>query len=142
MNSRKSTLPVISPETGQCRQGQIVVAVPGASNNSRAKATDIRSLQHWLLSPVRMPDFFDAAPETLIPDNLKSAVSRVCRYDPERNPSSHQLAERYQVAVISARPRKLRDKPKVEVGVQRVKRSHQTVSCYQPCRHPGARKPL
>jgi len=58
----------------------------------------------------------------LIPDNLKSAVSKSCRYDPELNPSYQQLAAHYQVAVLPARPYKPKDKTKAEVGVQVVER--------------------
>lgn len=61
-------------------------------------------------------------PEILVLDNLKSGVNKACRYDPELNPSYQQLAEHYQVAVIPARPRKPRDKPRVEAGVQIVER--------------------
>lgn len=69
-----------------------------------------------------MLEFFGGIPEILVPDNLKSGVSKACRYDPELNPSYQQLAEHYQVAVIPAHPRKPRDKPKAEVGVQIVER--------------------
>ena len=105
------TVPVISPETSECRQ-----VVLGASNYTFAEATYTQSLSDWLLSHVRMLEFFG------VPDNLKSGVSKTCRYDPELNPFYLQLAEHYQVAVILARPRKPRDKPKVEVGVQIVER--------------------
>lgn len=116
------TVSIISPSTGECRQAQIFVAVMGASNYTWAEATWTQSLPDWLLSHVRALEFFGGVPEILVPDNLKSAVSRACRYDPELNPAYQQLAEHYQVAVIPARPRKPRDKPKVEVGVQIVER--------------------
>ncbi|RAY95964.1 IS21 family transposase [Enterobacter cloacae] len=116
------TVPVISAETGEYRQAQIFVAVLGASNYTWAEATYTQSLPDWLLSHVRMLEIFGGVPEILVPDNLKSGVSKACRYDPELNPSYQQLAEHYQVAVIPARHRKPRDKPKVEVGVQIVER--------------------
>jgi len=94
----------------------------GASNYTFAEATYTQALPDWLLSHVRMLEFFGGVPEILVPDNLKSGVNKACRYDPELNPSYQQLAEHYQVAVIPARPRKPRDKPKVEVGVQIVER--------------------
>lgn len=56
------------------------------------------------------------------PDNLKSGVSKACRYDPHLNPCYQQLASHYQVAVIPARPYKPKDKSKVEVSVQIVER--------------------
>lgn len=94
----------------------------GASSYTWAEATYTQSLPDWLLSHVRALEFFGGVPEILVPDNLKSAVTRACRYDPELNPSYQQLAENYQVAVIPARPREPWDKPKVEVGVKIVER--------------------
>lgn len=79
---------------------------------SLALTTYTQSLPDWLLSHVRMLEFFGCVPEILVPDNLKSGVKKACRYSPDHQ----QLAEDYQVAVIPARPRKPRDKPKVEVA--------------------------
>lgn len=49
-------------------------------------------------------------PELLIPDNLKSAVTRACRYESQLNPTYAEMARHYQVAVLSARPYKPKDK--------------------------------
>ena len=57
-----------------------------------------------------------------MPDNLRSAVSKAHRYEPDINPSYRDLAEHYGVAVVPARARKPRDKAKAEVGVQVVER--------------------
>jgi transposase len=53
----------------------------------------------------------------LVPDNLKSGVSKACKYEPELNPTYSDMAEHYGCAVLPARPRKPRDKAKVEAGV-------------------------
>jgi transposase len=80
------------------------------------------SLPDWISSHVRAFDFFGGVPELIIPDNLKSGVSRACRYEPDLNPTYAEMAAHYQVAVMPARPRKPKDKAKVEVGVQVVER--------------------
>jgi transposase len=49
-------------------------------------------------------------PCAIVPDNLKSGVSRVCRYEPDLNPSYQDFAEHYGVAILPARVRKPRDK--------------------------------
>ena len=116
------TVPIVSPTTGEVRQAQVFVAVLGASNYTFAEATWSQSLPDWLQSHVRAFEFFGGTPVLLIPDNLKSGVSKACRYDPELNPSYQQLAEHYQVAVMPARPYKPKDKAKAEVGVQIVER--------------------
>ena len=69
-----------------------------------------------------MLEFFGGCPEIIVPDNLKSGVSKPCRYDPDLNPSYQQWAAHYQIAVIPARPYKPKDKAKVEVSVQIVER--------------------
>lgn len=116
------TVPVVSPSTGEVRQAQVFVAVLGASNYTYAEATWGQSLRDWLQSHVRTFEFFDGVPALLVPDNLRSGVSKACRYDPELNPSYHQLAEHYQVAIMPARPYKPKDKSKAEVAVQIVER--------------------
>lgn len=103
-------------------EANVFVSVLGASNYTFAEATRSQSLPDWLGSHVRMFEFFGGAPEALVIDNLRSGVSKACRYDPETNPSYQQLAEHYAVAVLPARPYKPRDKSKAEVGVQIVER--------------------
>jgi len=48
--------------------------------------------------------------------NLKSGVTKACRYDPELNPGYQQLASHYAVAVMPTSPYKPKYKAKVEAG--------------------------
>lgn len=116
------TLPVVNPKTGEVRSAQVFVAVLGASSYTYAEATWSQSLPDWLGSHARAFSFFGGVPKVVVPDNLKSAVSKACRYDPELNPAYQQLAEHYGVAVVPARPYKPKDKAKAEVAVQVVER--------------------
>jgi transposase len=116
------TVPVTDRYTGEIRHTQIFVAVLGASNYTYCEATWSQSIPDWIGSHVRMLDVFDAAPGMLVPDNLKSGVSRACRYDPELNPSYLDFARHYGIAVVPARAGKPRDKAKVEGGVLLVER--------------------
>ena len=113
---------VIDRETGEIHKAQIFVAVLGASNYTYAEATLGQQLEDWISSHVRAFTFFGGVPEVLVPDNLKSGVSRVCRYEPDINPTYHDLANHYQTIVLPARVRKPRDKAKVEAGVLLVQR--------------------
>lgn len=94
----------------------------GASNYSFAEATWTQSLPDWLSSHVRAFNFIGGVPKLVVPDNLKSGVTKPCRYDPDLNPSYEQLGAHYGVAIMPARPRKPQDKAKAEVGVQVVER--------------------
>jgi len=116
------TLKIIDPSTGEERPAQVFVSVLGASSYTYAEATWTQSLPDWIGSHVRAFEYYGGVPQIVVPDNLKSAVSRACRYDPELNPSYAQLAAYYGVAVIPARPYKPKDKSKAEVGVQIVER--------------------
>jgi transposase len=116
------TLPIVNPHTGEITESQIFVAVLGASSYTFAEATLSQNLSDWLGSHTRAFAFYGGVPELVIPDNLKSAVSKPCRYEPDLNPSYQDLAEHYGTAVIPARVRKPKDKAKAEVGVQVVER--------------------
>lgn len=116
------TMPVIDQSTGEVRETQIFVAVLGASNFTYAEATWTQSLHDWIGSHVRAFSFFGGVPEIVVPDNLRSAVSKSCRYEPELNPTYQDMASHYEVAVVPARVRKPKDKAKVEVAVQIVER--------------------
>ena len=116
------TIEVIDPETGEVRNANLFVAALGASSYTFAEATWTQSLPDWTASHVRAFEFFGGCPELVIPDNLRSAVSRAHRYEPDTNPTYHDLARHYGVAVLPARVRRPRDKAKVEVAVQVVER--------------------
>jgi transposase len=116
------TLKIIDSRTGEERSAQVFVSVLGASSYTYAEATWTQTLPDWIGSHVRAFEFYGGVPQIVVPDNLKSAVSKACRYDPELNPSYAQLAAYYQTAVIPARPYKPKDKSKAEVGVQIVER--------------------
>jgi transposase len=116
------TVDVVNPKTGEVRAAQIFVAVLGASNYSYCEATWSQTLPDWIGSHERAFSFFGGVPELLIPDNLKSGVNNPCRYEPDLNPTYHDLAKHYGTAVIPARVRKPKDKAKVEGGVLVVQR--------------------
>ena len=116
------TVAVVNRDTGELREAQIFVAVLGASNYTYAEATWTQTLPDWIASHARALQFMGGSTELLIPDNLRSAVSRANRYEPDTNPTYHDLACHYAVAVLPARVKKPRDKAKAEVGVQVVER--------------------
>ena len=71
---------------------------------------------------MRALEFFGGCPQLVVPDNTRTGVSRACRYEPDLNPTYQEMAMHYAVGVLPTRPRKPRDKAKVEVGVQIAER--------------------
>ena len=116
------TVSIYDRQTDKMRQAQIFVAVLGASNYTYAEATWSQSLPDWIASHSRAFSFFNGVPQVVVPDNLKSGVSKACFYEPDINPTYLDMANYYDTVVIPARRRKAKDKAKVEVGVQNVER--------------------
>jgi transposase len=110
-------LVIVDQSTGELIRTQLFVAVWGASNYTYAEAALSQTLPRWIGSHVAAFRYFGCAPRALVPDNLKSGVSEACFYEPELNPTYAEMAEYYGCAVLPARPRKPRDKAKVEAGV-------------------------
>ncbi len=116
------TVPIVDRSTGELREAQIFVAVLGASNYTFAEATWTQALPDWIASHQRAFAFIGGVTETVVPDNLKSGVTRAHRYEPDLNPTYAEMAAHYGTTVLPARVARPRDKAKVEVGVQVVER--------------------
>ena len=112
-----ATADVIDGPTGEARTAQIFVATLGASSYTYAEA---QALPDWIGSHSRAFAYFGGVPRQIVPDNLKSGVVKACLYDPEINRTYAGMAAHYDTAIVPTRPRKPRDKAKVEVGVQVV----------------------
>jgi transposase len=100
----------------------IFVAVLGASNYTYSEATWTQGLADWIGAHMRTFEFLGGVPEIIVPDNLKSGVTKACRYEPSVNRTYEEMAAHYGVAVVPARQAKPRDKAKVEAGVLLVER--------------------
>jgi transposase len=94
----------------------------GFSSYIFAEATWSQELPCWIGSHIRAFEYFHGVPRLVVPDNAKTGVTRACRYEPDLNPAYYDMATCYGVAVLPARPRKPRDKAKVENAVQVVQR--------------------
>lgn len=116
------TIPIVNQATGEIDKAQIFVAVLGASNYTFAEATRSQKSIDWIGSHVRAFNFFGGVTELVVPDNLRSGVSKACRYDPDINSAYQQLAQHYGTVIIPARPKKPQDKSKAEIGVQIIER--------------------
>src|SRR4029079_9350822 len=109
---------IVDPHNGEIREAEIFVAVLGASNFTYAEATWTQTLPDWIEAHVRMFRFFGGVPRLVVPDNLKSVFDKASSYDPELNRSYGMMASHYGVGILPARPRRPRDKAKVEAGVR------------------------
>ena len=113
---------LVDPVTGEHIPVELYVAVLGASSYTFAEATRTQQVEDWLGSNARALAFFGGATSALVPDQLKSAVTHACRYEPGIQKTFDEFAEHYGTVIMPARPAKPRDKAKVEVAVQVVQR--------------------
>jgi transposase len=98
------------------------VATLGASKYAYAEATWTQTLPDWIGSNIRMLEFFGAVPSLWIPDNLKAAIRKACRYEPEATSTYQECASHYGAAILPARPYHAKDKAAVEMSAYSIDR--------------------
>ena len=116
-----ATIPIHHAD-GTTRPAALFVSALGASSYTYAEAVDDQQMANWLKVQTNALEFYGGCPQLLIPDNTKTGVTRACIYEPDLNPTYQEFATHYKVAVMPTRPRKPRDKAKVESAVQVVQR--------------------
>jgi transposase len=109
---------VIDGITGEVLAAELFVAVLGASSLTYAEATWTQSLPDWIGAHKRALRYFGGVTAMIVSDNLKSGITKACFYEPNVNRTYQEMADHYDTAVVPARPKKPRDKAKVEAGVQ------------------------
>ena len=105
---------LVDRRTGEEVPVELFVAALGASSYTYAEATPTQKLHDWTSAHTRMLDYFGGTTQLWVPDQLKSAITQPCRYEPGVNRSYQELAAHYGAVVVPARPGKAKDKAKVE----------------------------
>jgi transposase len=116
------TVPWIDLSTGEIHEAQIFVGSLGASQFTFVEATATQSLPDWIQSHIRMWEYFGGVSQVVVPDNLKSGVTKAHRYDPDVNANYQYVGEHYGFAIVPARAVKPKDKAKVENAVGCIER--------------------
>lgn len=112
----------VDPMTGEAHEAELFVAALGASNYTYAEAVDSQKVGDWIGCHTRAVEYFGGCAQVVVPDQLKSGVTRSCRYEPEIQRTYEEWSHHYGTVIIPARPARPRDKAKVEVAVQVVER--------------------
>src|SRR5258708_2759402 len=113
---------VVDAATGEVTGVDLFVAALGASNLTYAEATYTQRGPDWIASHVRAFEYIGGVPAALVPDQLKSGVTRACLYEPEVQRTYEELAQHYGTTVLPARPAHPRAKPKGEAPLQTAQR--------------------
>ena len=116
------TVPIHNPVTGDTSDAYLFVATLGATNYSFVRLYPSMDLKNWIQAHCVAFEFFGGIPAIVVPDNLKTGVTKPNYYDPDINPTYADMARHYGVVVLPARIRKPNDKAKVESAVLHVER--------------------
>ena len=89
---------------------------------SKTDASEHWTLGDWIGAHTRALAAIGGVPRLIVPDNAKVAVIKACLYEPQVNRTYAEMAAHYGTAVLPTRPRRPRDKAKVEACVLIVER--------------------
>jgi transposase len=108
---------IVNTMTGEAEEVELFVAVLGASSYTFARACRTQKVPDWIECHVLAFEYFGGVTEQVVSDQLKSAVTGPCRYEPQLQRNFEEMALHYGTVVLPARQRKPKDKALVEVGV-------------------------
>lgn len=117
-----STLMVKNPETGEEIKVYIFVATLPYSQYNYVEAFFDMKTASWLSGHIHAFEFFGGVTETVVPDNLRTGVTKSDYSEPLLNEAYRQLADYYRFTVVPARIRSPKDKPSVEGNVGFISR--------------------
>jgi transposase len=105
-----SPLVMIDRQTGQATHTKIFVSVRGASNLMYVESSLDEKLLTWISLNIHALEYYGCCPRAMVPDNLKSAVSKASRYEPDINPTYAEFTGHYGTVIFPARPYRPKDK--------------------------------
>lgn len=111
-------LQYIDIHTGELINCEVFVAYLPYFNYCYAKAVSSQTIPDFIRALNDCLWFLGGVPKALMQDNLKSAVTKSDRYEPDINRSMEDLANHYDKVVVPARAGKPRDKSAVENHVK------------------------
>jgi len=104
--------------TGEKREVEVFVAVLGASQLVYVEASLSQKKEDWIRLNENALRYIGGVPRAIVPDCLKSAITKADRFEPDINPEYLDFARHYDIAILPARPAKPKDKALVEGAVR------------------------
>ena len=114
------TMQVVDSITGEIYPAYIFVSVLSYSGYAYVEAFLNRTQENWIAAHVNAYNYYGGVTRTLVPDNLKTGVTKRTKTDIILNATYQEMAEYYDTAVLPTRVRKPKDKASVEGAVGHV----------------------
>jgi transposase len=111
-------LQLVDSLTGELRALEVFVAILGCSQLTFVMAVHSQCKEDFILCCERALHFFGGVPQAIVPDNLKSAVSKASKYEAQLNDTFAAFAEHYHTFGYPTRTYKPKDKALVESAVK------------------------
>lgn len=105
-------------KSGEPAEVEVFVAILGASQMTYVEAVAGQRKEDFISATENALLYFGGSPKAVVPDNLKSGVTKSCRYEPSLNEDFKNFALHYQTTILPARSFKPRDKSLVEGAVK------------------------
>lgn len=115
-------LHIIDRLTGEKKEVEVFIAVLPASQYTYVECRMSQAIEDWIPANENAIRFYGGAPAGIVPDCLKSAVTKAHRYESEKNPQYKQFADYYDTVILPARPYHPKDKALAENTVNNVYR--------------------
>lgn len=109
---------VTDPATGEVCEMEVFVAILGASQLTYVEAVGSQQKEDFIAACENALHYYGGVPAAIVPDNLKSAVTKSSRYEPTLNETFADFAEHYSTTILPARAYRPRDKALVENAVR------------------------
>ncbi|MES0447175.1 MAG: IS21 family transposase [Desulfobacterales bacterium] len=113
-------LTVTDSTSGAQQEVEVFIGVLGASQLTYVEAVETQQKDDWLKVNANTFEYFGGVTEAIVPDNLKSAVTKADKYEPDINPAYNDFARHYGTTILPARAYKPKDKALVENSVKIV----------------------
>ncbi|MDH5580944.1 MAG: IS21 family transposase [Bdellovibrionales bacterium] len=111
------SVPIISPASGTIKDTELFVGTMSFSGLIFAEFSFSQKMEDFIKSHNNMFQFLGGIPKFTIPDNCKTAVTKVGKHDPTLNRVYQDMCIHYGTIVDPVRVRKPQDKPSVERAV-------------------------
>ena len=106
--------------TGEKVYGHLFVGVLSFSGLAFAMATVDMKMPSWIKCHIKMYEYFGGVSKILVPDNLKTGVTKHTKDEIVINKTYEDMADHYGTIIIPARVKRPKDKSKVENTVYRL----------------------
>lgn len=114
------TLSYVDMQTGEIITCQVFVACLQHTDYAFAMAVHSQTIDDFVHALTSCLQNLGGVPVQIVPDNLKTAITRANRYEPTINQVLLDMANHYKFAVTPTRVRKPRDKALVEDQVKLI----------------------